>query len=135
MPSPEYKVSASRIQPAPWGDLEHQFLSRPTFRTPLMDSNSIRAQYDLEQRQPLLPPPTDFQNDTTTDTEEASFDSILASLQSLAFELEKDFEVGTPPKDSASIHGYLSNSPSNESDETLKARSTSDLSFYEKRSP
>jgi len=110
LPTPDYKVNMSQVQPlmsSTWDPESGSYLKRPTLRTPktLLSSMKYREEAtECEQRQPLLlPPPSAFQNEITPDDENklendtANFDTILASLQSLAHELERDFEP-TPLK-------------------------------------
>ena len=125
LPSPQFKVNTSTIQPSVrLTDSDQLNLRRPNVRTPLLDSRP-------EERPIILPPPSDFQTDH--DAEEATFDSIIASLQSLADELEKDFDTRDPAI--KSMHGYPSATSSTETHDTPRTKSTSDLTVYEKKSP
>ncbi len=97
MPTPEFKVNLSQVQPSL---SENSLNSLKTMKRPLKRYKSEIDGHLQEQKAPLLllPPPKDYANN---DAEE-SFDSILASLQSLASELEKDF-VALPEQDADQV--------------------------------
>ena len=73
LPTPEYKVNTAQIQPllsSNWDpDCEQQYcLKKPNLRTPKPSQSKLRhydASLKSEQRQLLLPPPADFQNETS----------------------------------------------------------------------
>lgn len=121
LPTPEYKIN--QIQP----QVSHCWdLKRPNLKTP------THFQQHEEEVSPLLvAPPTGFTDeDLTTGEDSASFDTILASLQSLAQDIEKDFDNCHYPEDgSVSLANYPIKPAKQSGKKTT--RSTGDLSRRE----
>ena len=94
LPTPEYFVNVSPVQP----DLEHS--PRKTIRKSSL-AKSYAAKYHTIERIPhgyddqvpiLQPPPAFDTSRSDSLSSDTKFDIIIASLQNLAHELEKDFD-------------------------------------------
>ena len=97
LPTPEYFVNVSPVQP----DLEHsQHPPRKSIRKSSL-AKSYAAKYHTIERIPhgyddqvpiLQPPPAFDTSRSDSLSSDTKFDIIIASLQNLAHELEKDFD-------------------------------------------
>lgn len=125
LPTPEYKVNLSHVQPSDPG------LKRPTLMRFHHQEPSL-AKTD-EELSPLLvvPPPKGFEN-IKEETIPEDFDTILASLQSLASELEKDFADDNNCESQSCYGGY---STATKKQKELLSKSMEDLRKKERNSP
>lgn len=124
LPTPEYKVNLSHVQPCS----ADPGLKRPTLmRFHHHEPSAATAAKTEEELSPLLvPPPRGFDNVKEETPED--FDTILASLQSLASELEKDFADNEEASESQSCYGYsAATTASSKSEQQELSKSTGDL--------